>query len=256
MNDMKVRNSDDIYVVKGLGHGKCADCYLTKDNKVLKVFYNPNYFEDRVKKVYKLNVPKLVFPDEIVKLNDDFIGYLMEPIDGTLIDKVSSIDIETFIREVRLLEYSIAELAIKKYFLFDCRSENIMYTKDGHLVIIDTDFYVEEKNNKELYSNNLSYFSPQLLGPILNIDETEFKSKKLNHLKNLLLEGKYLPSKFLVDLLKELRSKTINTTEELKNKVKLVKNGVDTSVFYKDNNVIKRDILKELGTYNTHDTRN
>ena len=60
---------------------------------------------------------------------------------------------------------------------------------------------------------------------MFDIYVSEFKNSKLDHNRNLLIEGKYLPSRFLIEVLKELRKKLhseVINSNDIKNSISLI----------------------------------
>ena len=224
MNKIYYDKLPDEYKSYFIGTGYNGRCYYAGNNTVYKEFYYPSIFKDNISKLSNIKIPSFIFPNELVYVKDKFVGYTMDYVDGATLDALKSAPLTDYLKEIILFEYNIASLSNKKIFLSDLKDENIIFTKDNKLRVIDTDFYCKS-NNKDLYRTNLHFFSTSVLNPIMNVYTSEFNNNNLNYHKELLIDGRYLPSKFLIEVLKDLRRKLnneINNINDVRNSLKLI----------------------------------
>jgi len=208
-----------------IGSGDNGNCYLISNNEVFKTFFYPEIFEKRVIELTKMNNPYFIFPKKIVYVKNKFVGYIMDYVDGVTLDKMKNIDIFKYIEDIKNIEYYIAVLSRRGYFLMDFKNANIMIDKNNNIKIIDTDYFLKTDNTDKLYNTNIHDFAFAILRPFVNIYRDSFKSRELEYKRRLLIDGKYLPSKFLIDILKEYRLillNEVNNTSDMKESMRLL----------------------------------
>ncbi len=209
------------YMMNYLGHGFNASVYKLDEENVFKKFNYRGKFEESCKELMKLNSDTFVFPKELVYENHIFVGYIMDYIKGKTLNKINENEnIYDFINQVKKCEYDVSTLSIYKYYIIDFKEENIMYTDDKQLKVIDTDYYYKS-NNKELFKDNLASYSVACLMPLMNVYKYNFKDDRLNHIKRLLIEGRVKPSSYYMEVLSAL-SHEVSTFKEAREELKLI----------------------------------
>lgn len=224
-NTLKFDNLPSSYTEDSLGEGQNGHCFKLDDNTAFKLLDSPRVFEDCIKRLSKIRLSSFVFPRELVYVKDKFVGYTMDFIDGVLLDNAKYAPLDKYLREIRKLEYDIAALSLKKIYTLDLKPRNVLYSFNDGVKVIDTDFYCHS-NRKNVYQINLYNLSSTILHPIMDVYDIDFESRDLNNKKELLNSGKYLPSKFLLDVLKELRKEIdfeIDNTTAVKTALELIR---------------------------------
>lgn len=224
-NIIKFNKLPDYYTSNYIGSGCNSDVFLIDNNEVFKKLNSPYIFENKINDLSKIKMRSFVFPKRLVYVKNKFVGYIMDYVDGVTLDKIKNIPIDKYIDETILFEYAIAALSVRKIYMVDFKDKNVIFTKDNTFKGIDTDLYFFVRNNKNPYKSNIRNFSTTILDPMMDVFEIEFNNKILNHNKELLIDGSYLASKFLIDVLKEMRKTIdadINNTTDVKNSLKLI----------------------------------
>lgn len=222
------------FMIKSLGSGVSAECFLTSDNKAFKKFYGSNlgsmYKHLTTKDRHKSDI--FVFPKTYVfQYNDDpdnFIGYLMEYIDG---QKLSELESTTLLRDiismVSMIEKDMKRLTYEGLMFTDLNTNNIIFKKDKTPKIVDTDLYESTYDDffGEMYRENIKELSSSIISDVIRGGFTE--SHDLNgYILDSLVHGSVLPSNVLEEVMLYIKSKTgidVKTYEEYKNGLKLIK---------------------------------
>ena len=201
-----------------------GSCFLIDDNKVFKMIKDPIRIEHNINRLSRIYIPSFTFPQELVYVKNEFVGYIMDYVNGVTLEELTSVPLDAFIKHMRLFEYNIGELSLNKIRINDMNIGNIIYDENSGFKAIDTDFYYKD-DDKDVYQNNLSCFSISVFETLLNIYKAYFINNNLQHKFQLLIDGKYLPSKFLVDILKEFRrvlKLNINNTYDTRETIDLI----------------------------------
>lgn len=140
IDEKEIQNSE---IVRKIGSGATATCYLTKDGKVYKKFlgnidYNRLYLEQLV----TCKNPNITFPQKLVYKDNELVGYIKEYASGVEIDSLDdNINIKRFVEAIKLFEENIYDTFFSLVFT-DLSGENIVYDeKENKITIIDTDFF-------------------------------------------------------------------------------------------------------------------
>lgn len=215
----------EYYTKDYLGSGYNASVYKLDDNNVFKKFDKPNKFEYSCEYLSNYCSDAFIYPKELVYENGRFVGYIMDYIHGNTLDKIDENEnIHKYIEEVKRKEYDVAGISAHKLFAIDFKAENIIYTDDKELIFIDTDYYFKYPK-KDLYQLNLTSFSFACLMPLLNIYHEDFKSKRLNHYKELVKDGRMRASRFFNEVTDEINhevSSDIETFKDAREGLKLI----------------------------------
>ena len=214
----------DDYKTNFIGTGYNGSCYYIGNNKVFKELYYPDIIKDSIKNLLNVNIPSFVFPKELVYDDNKFIGYTMDYIEGVSLNTLNYAPLDDYLKEIELFEYNIASMTKRDLLMADFKEENIIYTKDNKFKVVDTDFYLKIKD-RDLYKINLYFLSTSILSPMMCIYSCNFKDREHEYHKELLLDSKFLPSEFLLEILKDLRSKVdyeINNINDVKKSMGLI----------------------------------
>ena len=215
----------ESYTENFIGNGYNAFVYKLNDKEVFKKFYKPQRFESSCKELSKMYSDTFIYPKELVYENGEFVGYIMDYVEGNTLDNISeNTNIQEYIDEVKRCEYEVAGITTHKYYVIDFKEENIMYTSDHEMKFIDTDYYFKF-NNKYLYQNNITSFSVASTMPLMNVYNSKFRSNKLNHYKELLINYKLKPSSYfneVIDSINKEVSDDVETLKDARNGLKLI----------------------------------
>ena len=221
----KIVDYNDISIVRSLGSGCNSTCYLTTDNHVFKRFNNPKVFENNLKSICGLHIPTYVFPQSIVTLESTIIGYIMEYVEGVKVQFLNKqISLEEYLNALRMAEQDTLILSNLSIHSFDLKSENVLYTPDGKMKVIDTDFYYKPKKRKGIYQDNIGALTFGTIEPLFDMYAARFKNGHLENKRGDLIDGKITLSRYLELLLKYMKiTNTKNITiEEMSNEIKLL----------------------------------
>ena len=114
------------YMIKSLGSGVSAECFLTSEGKVFKKYHDENnrwiYNSHKNKERYESRV--FVFPEVYVFKGsvspENFIGYMMEYLKGFKYSELeNSILIRDLINAVRVIEREIKSLTFQGLMFTD-----------------------------------------------------------------------------------------------------------------------------------------
>lgn len=209
-----------------------ANFYLCPNNDadLLKMFFiqSGSYIENKfytleqlIKNKSKISMEQIVFPNNMVYLNDSLIGFTMPYIDGINLDMVLGSDEFTnkekikYLKEIGFILHKMKQVRKEKniddFYINDLHSANFMLdNKNEELKVIDVDSF-KINNNLANPSKNLSIHSifnkiskyakdRNLLGGLFEIDEnteifcytaTIFKFLFNVDLKNMSLDSYY-----------------------------------------------------------------
>ena len=148
-----------INIVKEIGRGMEAKCFLLDDGRVYKKFYIPLRVSttERFSELMKIKNKNFKFPTELIYDDKNFYGYIMGYVKGdTLFNIFSKIDLNDMIIHAKTFEESIVDISSSDLLLQDFSSKNVMYNDKDGFIGIDTDNY---KMNESSLDTNLDYFN-------------------------------------------------------------------------------------------------
>ena len=224
-NSVYLDKLPDNYTENYIDCGCNSKCFLVDNNTVFKMLNNPDVFEDNIVRLSKYKVPSFVFPKKLIYVKDKFVGYTMDYVEGTTLSDLNDALLKEYINQIIEFEYILVSISNKHIGLLDFKPRNVIYKKNNKFRVIDTDFYYLT-NNKRLYQINAYQAFSTLLYPIIDIYDVRFQNKRLNYYRNLITEGRYLPSKFLLEILKEIRHNLkieVNSINEAKEAIELIR---------------------------------
>ena len=230
LNGLSVCYGSDKMEKKLIGKGSFGECYLRKDGKVLKIYYD-NTANSIMSKDFIVGVinDTYIFPEEMVYFKNTPIGTVMKYIDSLPLDK-KDVSINNIINSIPKA-YSDTDLLSKQGIeLWDVFSYNVLY--DDGIKIIDTDFFNIKKESNKLHYENIVTFN-SCFGVFLfgiygyeKIFKLPYFNKSLEELYKQTFLYTQNDNKTLVDFLKVLREniinieqKEINTMHEMKSNI-------------------------------------
>ena len=194
----------DSLVDKYIGAGCNGICYLTKDNKVLKILDDGK--EESIEPLTALESDIFVFPKTLVYNihSREFIGYIMDYVEGTMLSAINGgYDIDFYLNEVKKVENEVEILTDQNVVIFDAGCTNIMISNNG-LRVVDTDFYEINKDKADIKYNFVNCASG-LMYPIgANMIDPDFINEKLNYYCSLTSKGIMKPSTLINEIINEL----------------------------------------------------
>ena len=150
------------YLGKG-GEGTCKKLNKSETIKYLDGPYN-DLTETQINQFIDLKNQTYLFPYKAFYIDDKLMGYITKYSRGKNLIELSrdNINFDKFISGVKKVENDCNILSQKGIMTFDILF-NILY-KNGVFHIIDTcDYEIVDKDCKELYKDNISYFNYSLL---------------------------------------------------------------------------------------------
>lgn len=222
------------YMIKSLGSGVSAECFLTSEGKVFKKYHDENnrwiYNSHKNKEHYDSRI--FVFPEVYVFREsvspENFIGYMMEYVKGFKYSELeNSILIRDLINAVRMIEREIKSLTFQGLMFTDLNKDNIMFRTINEPKVIDTDLYEATYNDMfgDMFKENIKELAETIISDILSSGLLE--SLKMNrYILDCGCYGMVLPSVMMEELLNyaEQRLETsIISYGEYKNGLKMLK---------------------------------
>lgn len=222
-----IESLGDEYLKHFIGHGCCADCFMINDSEVFKMMRFPSNY-DSVYKNSKYISDTFVFPKKLVfsKKDNSYLGYIMDYVNGVTIRNLEgNTNIYDYIRAIKKVEEDIAKMSNYKVDLVDISPNNVMYTKDSSIKIIDTDFYNHDVNSNKLYSHNIHRLNKSVTEPIFDIYEYRFMNDKIKQETRKLIETKILVSDYINMLCEEIdkRDLEVNNIDDCKKGLRLLR---------------------------------
>ena len=167
METMKL-SSDEVLKLQNLGRGACATVYRYDDDLVIKVF-NEKGMELHDKESFSALVgvknETCVFPESLVEVDGNFQGYAMQYVEGTELHNIAKeLDFRKIIEAIQKVEEDLKTLASDKILFQDLNQGGIMWSNEGRIKIIDTDFFQknEDITEEQVYSHNLESFNSMI----------------------------------------------------------------------------------------------
>ena len=208
--------------IKLIGSGAYGKCYCTKDNRVLKLFYDSvrNLYPN-IERMSSIQSSYFEFPKELVFLKEisesAFKGYFMNYIEGDYFDVINgNTDINKFIISLCKLENEIRRLTLKyRIKMYDLAYDNVLLTKDTEIKVIDTDLYTFSDclSDEKLLLTNMSELCNLISENFIKVNERKFTISRLRSYAYDFYDGYINPSAYLFEIMEEIRK---ITREEVK----------------------------------------
>lgn len=202
---------------KFIGKGRCAFCFLMKDGRVLKIYYNSSdtrnlyeYYNGNLIEIFTfLNS----FNDEIfygpvdIFLGDKVFAYIMEYAEGV---NGAKLDLSMTIDEVEgkfgIFSKDLVAASRKDFLLRDSRPKNIIIGKNIKLIDLDFCRKNSEHTIEKLIQFNFREFIPALTKAVFKVNgdrDVLFYDKNLQDLFIEVIYSDYLAFYELLAALKE-----------------------------------------------------
>lgn len=144
-----------------------ADIYFDND-KVYKIFNTPEDFKEIKEKIeyfHTLNIPNITNPNEIIRLNNNQIGYSMDYFKGQNFKYLKIMNLELKLKYLNLAKQTLKLIHQNNILVGDLHCNNIMFLND-EIKFCDIDSY--RINNEDTL---LNYRGTQYLAKFGNIDK-------------------------------------------------------------------------------------
>jgi hypothetical protein len=238
---MKITEVKTIYKyffdLKIIGMGTTAICFLTKDNKVLKLYYNSfNKNENILNQMELLNEisnDTLIGPEELL-INDkgEIIGYLYDYINAkTLSSTKNSLVIGEIINMYDKLKNDIKVASDKKFILGDLHSKNILINSLFYIIDLDRGYIKDDYTKEEIFSLNMKKINKEIIYALFNV-----RYDKLISFYNIDIENLYHnisnPNSFL-ELLYTFKEKCYPKIDNTSNLKKYLSYAITDNSYYK-----------------------
>ena len=220
-NAINVDNLDNLTSkeITSTGHGKC---YLTEDNMVFVL--TGSCHEADIKKLSKFYSTHFYFPRVLVYIDNKLVGYLREPNNGDSVDNLPNfVSYESYQSEIERVEREIDVLTQYRLRLLGIGKENIFYSEEEGIRVVDVEAYQTVKNSNGLRAYNVRDFAYSVLSPAVDISKPEFRDDKLNEYSHLTYEGFMNPSNLLYEINDKMEKQDIEKTDnfmELKKQIR------------------------------------
>lgn len=212
---------------KFLGAGAFGSCYLVDDLKVMKIFYEPmekNFIDPNL---VGIDNDTYIFYEKLIKSNKKIVAAISRYINSLDLNH-KDIGIDDLISSVSNSYSDTDILSDTNIVINDIQPKNMLY--DGHLRIIDTDFYYLNDNLiQDLENNNIQRLN-EGYGSFFPIPEDFIKERR--NLLNLYYQTFSINSdnktikEFLILLKQELEmyeEKNFITVSEMKKSLLRIK---------------------------------
>ena len=218
------------YKYKFFDAGAFAKCYLTKDGRVLKVFFaDISNYENNIIKVSNLESDNIIFPSILFTNSDNhLIGYVSDYVIGNRLDNLNgNTNMESFINALKELELELKRLSKERLSVSDIKGENSFYTPKQHIKLIDIDFYRFDTINdlNSIYRENMSELYSLIRHDILRINPHRFKSKQICDMDELISRGLMSDADYLYEIKREIERTygyRVRTYDEFNNGLRLI----------------------------------
>lgn len=164
METMKL-SSNEISKLQSLGRGACATVYRYDENFVIKVFNEKGmelHDEESFSALVGVKNETCVFPESLVEVDGNFQGYAMQYVEGVELQNVAKeLKFVKIIEAIKKVEEDLKTLASDKILFQDLNQGGIMWSNEGNIKIIDTDFFQrnEDITEEQAFSHNLESFN-------------------------------------------------------------------------------------------------
>ena len=220
------RDSDNF-----IGSGCNGSVYRISDNKIFKFLGDVSACEKNFEYLLSQTSSSFVFPDILVYLDNKLVGYIAKYIDGVSLKKINDeVLFEEFLDASVILEKEIRKKSMDLMSLFDMNSNNILWSVDKKLQVVDTDLYEYDNSfyeEHQLYFENMANYNETVLYSFLDTYNFFLGNEPLDkYYKLCFFEGRMAASKFLcflVNYLESMTSNPIKTIGDVKRSLSLVR---------------------------------
>ncbi len=221
-----------------LGGSSEGTCKRLNNKETMKYLDGPyvSLNEEQILMFKDIKNKTYLFPYKILYINNEIMGYITRYSSGKNLIEVprDNINFDKFISGVKKVENDCNILSQKGIMTFDILF-NILY-KNGVFHIIDTcDYEIVDKDCKELYKDNISYFNYSLLEFLVKdrFYKFVFTSKELRELYEEAENGEsiILFLKMLRQRLSEYCDKDVKSVRDAKKAMTLCHKSVYPEYF-------------------------
>ena len=218
-------------LVKNLGHGVNAECFLTSEGRVFKRFFKPWSSQVDIQQMELLGGERselFVFPEELliqIRENKEYlIGYMMKYVDGKMVSELDrTVKVREFVKALSDFEKELFNLSMHGVLMVDI---NLMYSRLGKIIAIDTDlFEISYEDESYILRENVKDLASLIIYRIIQVNS--FKQSKLNeYVVRTGAEGRMRPSYLIDEITKsieEATGETISTFEDFDRGIQLIK---------------------------------
>lgn len=170
----------ESYKIKEVGRGANGVCYRTEAGKLFKhyfsqmdeSFYLP--LKDICDYSHSENLPQII---EMIFVQGNFDGYLRDYVDGTTIKELDlNTKVKPFIPAIKTFGMNMRDDIRTGIQYRDMHSENVIYTPDGQIKVIDYDLFYRTYDDM-FFRDDLMYafrveLSPTMLSLLMGSTET------------------------------------------------------------------------------------
>lgn len=250
METIKI-NSSDIPNLKYIDSGACGDVYRYNDDLAIKLFNPSNMYiinGEQFSGLIGVENDTCVFPKCRVEVDGLFKGYAMDYIEGYKLLKIAKeIDLNILIEAISKAENDIKLLSPTKIQFSDDNEGGLLWTVNGELKIIDTDFFEISDEPEEIICNrNLNHFNS-----LIEL-EIGFMNGPLQEYLNNNPEYAKLNSEYVTAY---LRNTSVSIIELLRKAIEIFEKdfGVTPKSIKDMEEILKSHNLFDLSSYSSED---
>ena len=217
------------YFLNPLGEGIQGNCYLLDDNHVFKYFKYDYPDKEKIERLSELNSNLFMFPQRLVYLDGNLIGYIMPYVEG---NNLSNIGGETLMKEfvssVDNVEKESKSLAETSHLMVcNTHYKNVILDKKSRIKIIDTTDFIFDDYNEDykIYRHSIKELSNAILYPLfksINIKDPKLEQYYLD----AIIYGKCKSSYVLYEALNKMEKECgseIKTYDDFEKGLRLIK---------------------------------
>lgn len=219
-----ILKGNELSQLQNLGGGACATVYKFSDDLALKIFKEKGielHDEETFSKLVGVENETCIFPKCRVKIDGQFQGYAMQYVNGSMLaDTIKNIDLKTLIEAIQEAEKDLRLLATDKILINDLNQGGLMWSNEGKIKVIDTDFFQknEDITEEQAYSHNLESFNSMIEM------ELGILSGQTNILIDFLQSNAEYNKLYMDYMLSSLKGDNMSVTELLSKALELFKN--------------------------------
>ena len=159
-----------------IGVGTTAECFLTKDGRILKLYKNTtrkdymfylfNGMIEHLEELSKVSNFSYVGPVQLVLKDGKCVGYTYTYRKACTLDHLNyGIKIEDLIQNYRILEDDTAKISQTGFCLNDLHSANMLYNEYLYVIDLDMGTFID-KDPKEIFKINMGQINETIISGI------------------------------------------------------------------------------------------
>ena len=225
MNKIYINNITNYLILNKalpIGIGTTAICFLTNNNKIIKLFINTSgkremfdYFSDMEKHLEGLNSisnDTFIGPEDILLDTDNnCIGYIFDYVKGkTLAHMKFNTDLRVLLNNYDRLVENTKEISDREYSIMDLHDKNIII--NDNIKIIDIDRYIYRYSNyRDLFKVNINNINKTILYSLFGVRDDQIMYFYDNKLEQLYNKAIYSDYKYFQELIYTLIDYDVKT---------------------------------------------